>query len=77
MGLGKRIMGSRDVELGYNGRSAKLSGVGWPGWDVGGGSGMDRKANNNIGMKETAKFLEREIHVRSKTNRQAGEVRSR
>lgn len=68
MGLGKRIMGSRDVELGYNGRSAKLSGVGWPGWDVG-GCGMDRKANNNGGMKETEKFLEREIGVRSKTKR--------
>lgn len=31
-----------------------------------GGSGMDRKANNNGGMKETEKFLEREIGVRSK-----------
>lgn len=59
------IMGSRDVELGYNGRSAKLSGVGRDGM----GGGMDRKANNNVGMKETKKFLEREIRVRSKTKR--------
>lgn len=35
MGLGKRIMGSRDVELGYNGRSAKLSGVGVAGMGCG------------------------------------------
>lgn len=69
MGLGKMIMGSRDVELGYNGRSAKLSGVGWPGWDVGGVEWTERRIIINVGMKDTAKILEREIRVRSKTNR--------
>lgn len=64
MGLGKKDYGSRDVQLGYNSRSAKLSGVGWLGWDVGREEWTERRIIMNR-MKDTQKFLEREIGVRN------------